>query len=191
MPAVAAAARRKARRSWRKRRRSKSQLTLIRSRRAQPRRRSKPSSWAARGPTSATCVYAVGCAGRPVHRACCLSDLLLQLGSVLPTNHFPALLRRRPPAQVCGQHGHTAGFIGAKYIDCPNKPCYLCGQQGHSTMTCPFRIDSSHGCAKAAEVGWGWLFLGGGSGVPSWAVMLLFTTPPRSMIRLPARLLKQ
>lgn len=40
---------------------------------------------------------------------------------------------------MCGQGGHIAGFVGAKYIDCPNKPCYLCGQRGHSTMTCPFR----------------------------------------------------
>lgn len=24
--------------------------------------------------------------------------------------------------QVCGKAGHMAGFIGAKYLDCPNKP---------------------------------------------------------------------
>lgn len=51
--------------------------------------------------------------------------------------------------QVCGKKGHCAGFIGARYFDCPNKPCYLCGQSGHSTMTCPFRIDPGHGCSAA------------------------------------------
>lgn len=50
---------------------------------------------------------------------------------------------------MCGQKGHCAGFIGAKYVDCPNKPCYLCGQSGHSTMTCPYRADPGHGCAPA------------------------------------------
>uniref|UniRef100_A0A1D1ZRQ0 CCHC-type domain-containing protein n=1 Tax=Auxenochlorella protothecoides TaxID=3075 RepID=A0A1D1ZRQ0_AUXPR len=50
---------------------------------------------------------------------------------------------------VCGKKGHCAGFIGARYFDCPNKPCYLCGQSGHSTMTCPFRIDPGHGCSAA------------------------------------------
>ncbi|GAB4821800.1 hypothetical protein N2152v2_008846 [Parachlorella kessleri] len=53
---------------------------------------------------------------------------------------------------VCGKRGHMAGFVGAKYVDCPNKPCYLCGTQGHSTMTCPYRVAPGHGCVKAAEV---------------------------------------
>ncbi|EFN53251.1 hypothetical protein CHLNCDRAFT_26064, partial [Chlorella variabilis] len=50
-----------------------------------------------------------------------------------------ASLARPARLQVCGKRGHSAGFVGAKYVDCPNKPCYLCGKQGHSTMTCPFR----------------------------------------------------
>jgi hypothetical protein len=52
----------------------------------------------------------------------------------------------RPPSlmqpgvlQVCGQKGHKAGFVGAVYHDCPNKPCYLCKQPGHTTATCPHR----------------------------------------------------
>lgn len=49
---------------------------------------------------------------------------------------------------VCGKSGHFAGFVGAKYIDCINKPCYMCGHTGHSTTTCPFRISPGHGCAQ-------------------------------------------
>ena len=62
---------------------------------------------------------------------------------------YPALNSAYLAAQVCGQKGHCAGFIGARYVDCPNKPCYLCGQSGHSTMTCPYRADPGHGCAPA------------------------------------------
>eukprot|EP00879_Flechtneria_rotunda_P023389 GHRR01024740.1.p1 GENE.GHRR01024740.1~~GHRR01024740.1.p1 ORF type:complete len:280 (+),score=52.77 GHRR01024740.1:95-934(+) len=40
---------------------------------------------------------------------------------------------------VCGQKGHKAGFVGATYMDCPNKPCYLCKGLGHTTATCPHR----------------------------------------------------
>lgn len=54
---------------------------------------------------------------------------------------------------VCGQRGHTAGFRGAVYVDCPNKPCYLCGTTGHSTMTCPFRVAPGHGCTAAVGLG--------------------------------------
>ena len=41
---------------------------------------------------------------------------------------------------VCGKRGHNAGFVGAVYADCPNRPCYLCKQEGHTTQTCPYRI---------------------------------------------------
>lgn len=51
--------------------------------------------------------------------------------------------------QVCSKKGHCAGFVGAKYVDCPNKPCYLCGQSGHSTMTCPYRADPGHDCTPS------------------------------------------
>ncbi len=60
--------------------------------------------------------------------------------------------------QVCGQRGHRAGFVGATYLDCPNKPCYLCKQLGHTTTTCPYRILPGHGCTAAATAG------GGGGG---------------------------
>lgn len=53
---------------------------------------------------------------------------------------------------VCGAIGHTAGFVGSVYFDCPNKPCYLCGESGHSTMTCPHRVSPGHGCQAAADV---------------------------------------
>lgn len=51
--------------------------------------------------------------------------------------------------QVCGQKGHKAGFVGATYLDCPNKPCYLCKQRGHTTATCPYRVAPGHGCTAA------------------------------------------
>jgi len=41
--------------------------------------------------------------------------------------------------QVCGEAGHNAGFVGSKYMDCPNKACYLCKQM----VRCP----ASLGCA--------------------------------------------
>lgn len=53
---------------------------------------------------------------------------------------------------VCGEQGHFAGFVGATYIDCINKPCYLCGVSGHSTATCPHRIDPSAACSAATDV---------------------------------------
>ncbi len=36
-------------------------------------------------------------------------------------------------SQVCGEAGHNAGFVGSKYMDCPNKACYLCKQM----VRCP------------------------------------------------------
>lgn len=50
------------------------------------------------------------------------------------------LMQLSYPFQVCGKTGHRAGFVGATYVDCPNKPCYLCKQRGHTTATCPFRL---------------------------------------------------
>ena len=41
--------------------------------------------------------------------------------------------------QVCGKAGLNAGFVGALYLDCPNRPCYLCKLQGHTTASCPYR----------------------------------------------------
>ena len=52
---------------------------------------------------------------------------------------------------VCGQTGHTAGFIGAVYVDCPVKPCYICKQSGHTAATCPFRLDPTLNVAPAAN----------------------------------------
>ena len=43
-----------------------------------------------------------------------------------------------------------SGFVGAVYMDCQNKPCYLCGVMGHSTRTCPYRVAPGHGCVPAA-----------------------------------------
>ena len=54
--------------------------------------------------------------------------------------------------QVCGKRGHNAGFVGAVYVDCPNKPCYLCKQPGHTTATCPHRIAPEHGCVAASSI---------------------------------------
>lgn len=50
---------------------------------------------------------------------------------------------------VCGQKGHTAGFRGAVYVDCPVKPCYLCKEAGHTAATCPYRMDPTLGVAQA------------------------------------------
>ncbi|PNH06348.1 Protein DAMAGED DNA-BINDING 2 [Tetrabaena socialis] len=55
--------------------------------------------------------------------------------------------------KVCGKRGHRAGFVGAVYLDCPNKPCYLCKLVGHTTATCPYRIAPGHGCTAAAAAG--------------------------------------
>ncbi|GIL75418.1 hypothetical protein Vretifemale_5211, partial [Volvox reticuliferus] len=53
--------------------------------------------------------------------------------------------------KVCGKRGHKAGFVGATYVDCPNRPCYLCKLVGHTTATCPYRIAPGHGCTAAAD----------------------------------------
>ncbi|KAL4435880.1 hypothetical protein ABPG77_000642 [Micractinium sp. CCAP 211/92] len=71
-------------------------------------------------------------------------------GSTIKSRKLSIKLGGPDVCHVCGQRGHIAGFVGAKYIDCPNKPCYLCGQRGHSTMTCPFRVAPGHGCTHAA-----------------------------------------
>lgn len=63
-----------------------------------------------------------------------------------------SLSRAKQECHVCGQKGHCAGFVGSVYQDCPNKPCYLCKQAGHTTMTCPYRIASEHGCTQAASI---------------------------------------
>jgi hypothetical protein len=52
--------------------------------------------------------------------------------------------------QVCGQRGHKAGFVGAVYVDCPNKPCYLCKQPGHTTATCPHNMTLNAATPAAA-----------------------------------------
>lgn len=48
--------------------------------------------------------------------------------------------------KVCNSTDHQAGFRGATYVDCPNKPCYLCKEKGHTTATCPHRVNPGHGC---------------------------------------------
>ncbi|KAK9840258.1 hypothetical protein WJX74_006309 [Apatococcus lobatus] len=53
---------------------------------------------------------------------------------------------------VCGKPGHCAGFVGAAYMDCPNKPCYLCKNTGHTTMTCPYRVAPEHGVKQSNSV---------------------------------------
>lgn len=55
--------------------------------------------------------------------------------------------------RVCGERGHFAGFVGATYVDCKNKPCYLCGGSGHSTQTCPHLQNPGLSCRAAADVG--------------------------------------
>jgi hypothetical protein len=52
---------------------------------------------------------------------------------------------------VCGQAGHFSGFVGARYLDCVNKPCYLCGAAGHTTQACPHRAAPEAGCSAAPE----------------------------------------
>ncbi len=52
---------------------------------------------------------------------------------------------------VCGQAGHFSGFVGARYLDCVNKPCYLCGAAGHTTAACPARTAPEASCAAAPE----------------------------------------
>ncbi|WIA23508.1 hypothetical protein OEZ85_000248 [Tetradesmus obliquus] len=54
---------------------------------------------------------------------------------------------------VCGQRGHKAGFVGAVYMDCPNKPCYLCKQPGHTTASCPHNMSVNAAAAPAAAGG--------------------------------------
>ena len=55
--------------------------------------------------------------------------------------------------RVCGQRGHFAGFLGATYLDCINKPCYLCGEMGHSTQSCRYLHDPGSTCSAASDKG--------------------------------------
>lgn len=57
----------------------------------------------------------------------------------------PITISLKQVCKVCKQKGHEAGFKGATYIDCPQKPCFLCKQPGHTTMTCPHRIATEYG----------------------------------------------
>ncbi|PNW73904.1 hypothetical protein CHLRE_13g577550v5 [Chlamydomonas reinhardtii] len=66
--------------------------------------------------------------------------------------------------KVCGKRGHRAGFVGATYLDCPNKPCYLCKRPGHTTATCPYRIAPGQGGAAAGAAAGGLGGAGGGRG---------------------------
>ena len=52
---------------------------------------------------------------------------------------------------MCGKSGHISGFIGARYVDCINKPCYICGEKSHSTQTCPHRLAPQLSCLPADE----------------------------------------
>eukprot|EP00803_Ostreobium_quekettii_P006655 evm.model.scf_1440.2 EVM.evm.TU.scf_1440.2 scf_1440:3158-4445(-) len=54
--------------------------------------------------------------------------------------------------RVCGSKDHRAGFSGATYIDCPNKPCYLCKKPGHTTSTCPHRLAPLESGGRAANL---------------------------------------
>eukprot|EP00899_Mesostigma_viride_P017477 jgi/Mesvir1/25730/Mv01914-RA.1 len=65
-------------------------------------------------------------------------------GSSTPVARKPLSLslKKKLGCKVCGKTGHTAGFVGAVYVDCPNRPCYLCKLPGHTTMTCPFKSGS-------------------------------------------------
>ena len=81
------------------------------------------------------------------------------------------LAEARTRTQVCGKPGHNAGFVGAQYIDCPNRsvhegcgvlkrqvvtlhtacrPCFLCKEQGHTTTTCPYRYTGEEASTSAA-----------------------------------------
>ena len=54
--------------------------------------------------------------------------------------------------------------MGATYLDCPNKPCYLCKRPGHTTATCPYRIAPGQGGAAAGAAAGGLGGAGGGRG---------------------------
>eukprot|EP01023_Acetabularia_acetabulum_P057816 TRINITY_DN6749_c0_g2_i1.p1 TRINITY_DN6749_c0_g2~~TRINITY_DN6749_c0_g2_i1.p1 ORF type:complete len:558 (-),score=59.56 TRINITY_DN6749_c0_g2_i1:258-1931(-) len=62
-------------------------------------------------------------------------------------------LKHPNACKVCGSFEHKAGFVGATYLDCPNKPCYLCKKEGHSTAVCPFRIPTQLSTAKQQPPG--------------------------------------
>lgn len=55
-------------------------------------------------------------------------------------------LKNSVQCKVCKSTDHSAGFRGATYIDCPNKPCYLCKESGHTTATCPHKFNPGLGC---------------------------------------------
>ncbi|GLC35552.1 hypothetical protein PLESTM_000336600 [Pleodorina starrii] len=78
-----------------------------------------------------------------------------------PSRLTLSLSSKNDVCKVCGKRGHKAGFVGATYMDCPNRPCYLCKLVGHTTATCPYRIAPGHGCTPAAAAAGG---SGGGGG---------------------------
>ncbi|KAG5176428.1 WD40-repeat-containing domain protein [Tribonema minus] len=79
------------------------------------------------------------------------SDTLEHQDAFRPTQLLP---EPPPPPQcrVCGGTGHAAGFVGATYIDCCEKACYLCKADGHTTLQCPYRarLSNETGTAPSA-----------------------------------------
>lgn len=55
-------------------------------------------------------------------------------------------LKSSVQCKVCKSTEHSAGFRGATYVDCPNKPCYLCKESGHTTATCPHKFNPGIDC---------------------------------------------
>ena len=53
---------------------------------------------------------------------------------------------------MCGESGHSSGFVGATYIDCINKPCYICNERSHSTQLCPHRRHPELSCVPESGV---------------------------------------
>ena len=60
----------------------------------------------------------------------------------LPSDDEAELEVEPPPplrCKVCGTEGHKAGYVGAHYIDCCEKACFLCKVVGHTTLECAHR----------------------------------------------------
>ncbi|GBG61546.1 hypothetical protein CBR_g22343 [Chara braunii] len=60
-------------------------------------------------------------------------------------------LKSTKGCKVCKKTDHQAGFVGAVYKDCPNKPCFLCKRPGHTTATCPHRTAPEHGITPSSR----------------------------------------